>query len=102
MKLVPDISAPIFTTSAFIIGLILCDDLTPAEQNSLGGWFMLIGQTMSTNSAQQQLLNNRNNSSSNYNSNTINDNNLRESANNIKNEINNIFKNCKEQSQNKF
>ena len=95
MKLVPDISAPIFTTSAFVIGLLLCDDLTPAEQNALGSWFMLVGQTISTNSAQQQLLNNRNNSSSNYNAHTINDNNLKESANNIKNEIDNIFKNYK-------
>ena len=93
MKLIPNISANAYTTSAFIIGLLLCDELTPAEQNSLGGWFMLVGQTLSTNAGQQQLLNNRNNTSNNYNSHIINDNNLRNSANNIKNEINNIFKN---------
>lgn len=95
MSIVPSISAPIYTSSAFIIGLLLCDDLTPAEQNSLGNWFMLVGQTLCTNSAQQQLLNNRNKTSTTYNSHVINDNNLKESANNIKNEINNIFKNFK-------
>lgn len=93
MKLVPNISAPIYTTSAFIIGLLLCDDLTPAEQNALGGWFMLVGQTISTNSGQQQLLNNRNNTFNNYNSHIVNDNDLRQSADNIKSEINNIFNN---------
>ena len=92
MRLVPSISAPIYTSSAFIIGLLLCDDLTPAEQNSLGNWFMLVGQALCTNSAQQQLLNNRNNASTTLNSHVINDNNLMQAANNIKNEVNNIFK----------
>ena len=91
MKLVPNISASGYTSSAFIIGLLLCDELTPAEQNSLGNWFMLVGQTLSTNASQQQLLNNRNNASNNLNSHIINDDNLKQSANNIKNEINNIF-----------
>jgi hypothetical protein len=91
MKLVPNISASSYASSAFIIGLLLCDELTPAEQNSLGNWFMLVGQTLSTNASQQQLLNNRNNTSNNLNSHIINDDNLKQSANNIKNEINNIF-----------
>lgn len=55
----PSISAQSFTTSAFIIGYLLIDDLNPAEQNSVGNWFMLVGQVLSTNSAQQQVLNNR-------------------------------------------
>lgn len=93
MKLVPNISSPAYTTSAFIIGILLCEDLTPAEQNSLGSWFMLVGQTMCTNSAQQQLLNNRNNTGSSYNSRIVNDNNLRKSATNIKREVNNVFNN---------
>lgn len=93
MKLVPNIPAPAFSTSAFLLGLLLCDGLTPAEQNALGGWFMLVGQTISTNSGQQQLLNNRQNSDTDYNSHIINDNNLRKSAENIKKEVNNIFNN---------
>ena len=91
MSLIPSVSAPIYTSSAFIIGILLCDDLTPAEQNSLGNWFMMVGQALCTNSAQQQLLNNRNNSSTTLNSHIINDNNLMQSANNIKKEINNIW-----------
>ena len=39
----------IFTTLAFLIGLALIDELDSSEQNALGGWFMLIGQTLSTN-----------------------------------------------------
>ena len=95
MKLVPSVSAPIYSSSAFIIGILLCDDLTPAEQNSLGNWFMLVGQALCTNSAQQQLLNNRNKTANEYNSHVINDNDLMTSANNIKKEINNIFSNYK-------
>ena len=91
MKLVPSVSAPIYSSSAFIIGILLCDDLTPAEQNSLGNWFMLVGQALCTNSAQQQLLNNRNKTANEYNSHVINDNDLINSVNNIKKEINNIF-----------
>ena len=93
MKLVPNISAPIFTSSAFAIGILLVDELTPAEQNSLGNWFMMIGQVLCTNSGQQQVLNNRSNKADSYNSHIINDNNLKKSANNIKKEINNIFAN---------
>lgn len=92
MKLVPSVSAPIYSSSAFALGLLLCDDLTPAEQNSLGNWFMMVGQALCTNSAQQQLLNNRNNLSTQYNSHIINDNNLKQSADNIMREINNILK----------
>ncbi len=95
MKLVPSVSAPIYSSSAFIIGILLCDDLTPAEQNSLGNWFMLVGQALCTNSAQQQLLNNRNKTANEYNSHVINDNDLINSVNNIKKEINNIFSNYK-------
>ncbi len=74
MKLIPNINAEAFTTSAFLIGLLLADDSTPAEQNALGGWFMLIGQTLSTNSGQQQLINNRNNTSNGSNEHTVNSN----------------------------
>lgn len=95
LSLVPSLSAPIYTSSAFIIGLLLCDDLTPAEQNSLGNWFMLVGQALCTNSAQQQVLNNRYKTANNYNSHIINDNDLIKSANNLKHNINNIFKQFK-------
>ncbi len=39
----------VFTTLAFLIGLALIDELDSSEQNALGNWFMLIGQTLCTN-----------------------------------------------------
>ncbi len=38
-----------FTLAAFIIASSLIDQLTSTEQNALGNWFMLIGQTLCTN-----------------------------------------------------
>ncbi len=52
------------TTSAFIIGLILMDNLTYAEQNALGEWLILLGQTIVSNSGFQQVIEQRIN---NYN-----------------------------------
>lgn len=74
MRLPPNIPAPIFDLSAVIIGFLLIDESTPAEQNSIGNWFMLIGQILCTNSAQQQVLNNRSNTSNISNQHIINDN----------------------------
>lgn len=73
MKLPPNIPAPIFDLSAIIIGFLLIDESTPAEQNSIGNWFMLIGQVLCTNSAQQQVINNRTNKSNTSNQHVIND-----------------------------
>ena len=56
--------------------LLLCDDLTPAKQNSIGNWFMLIGQVLSTNASQQQVVNNAKKISNQSNSHIVNDNNL--------------------------
>ncbi len=58
------IPSDVFTVSAVLIGFLLIDDLTPSEQNSIGNWFMMIGQVLCTNSAQQQVINNQNNTSS--------------------------------------
>ena len=52
------VPADAFTISAILIGFLLIDDLNPAEQNSIGNWFMMIGQVLCTNSAQQQVINN--------------------------------------------
>lgn len=74
MNFILDTDSKTFTLSAIIIGYILIDNSTPAEQNSLGNWFMLIGQVLSTNSAQQQVINNKANTSTNQNQHTINSN----------------------------
>ena len=41
----------LLTISAFTIGYVMIDQLTATEQNAVGNFFMLIGQTLSTNSS---------------------------------------------------
>ena len=61
-----------FTLTAFIIGYILCQNLNTNEQNSLGNWFELLGQVLETTAAQNQLLqNNSNKTTNNVNIDTI-------------------------------
>lgn len=38
-----------FTLAAFLLATALIDELSSTEQNALGNWFMLIGQTLCTN-----------------------------------------------------
>lgn len=80
MRIIPSIDAKTYSLSAIIVGYLLIDESTPAEQNALGGWFMLVGQLLSTNAAQQQLLNNRNKTSNSTNRHIINDDNLNDST----------------------
>ena len=44
------------TTVGFILGLVLVDNLTAPEQNMLGNWIILIGQTILTNAASQNII----------------------------------------------
>ena len=37
-----------FTLTAFLLATALIDELSASEQNALGNWFMLIGQTLCT------------------------------------------------------
>lgn len=94
MSLVPNISANSYCLSAIILGYVLNQEITPAEQNSLGNWFMLVGQVLCTNSSQQQVINNRANSSNNLNSHIIDSNEYEKyynEANIIKNSIINFI-----------
>lgn len=43
-------NAKLLTLTAFLLGYALIDNLSSTEQNALGGFFMLVGQTLSTNS----------------------------------------------------
>ena len=47
------------TILAFIIGLILIDDLNVNEQNMLGDWLMLVAQTIITNANSQNIIESR-------------------------------------------
>lgn len=65
----PNIHPTTFNLLAVAVGIVLVGDLNANEQNSLGNWFMLLGQYLSTNSAQQQLIESRiENSNININS----------------------------------
>ena len=81
-----------YTTSAFIIGLLLIDNLTPAEQNSVGNWFMMIGQVLETSASQQQVINNYSNTSNSSNNHIVNDNiqSIKKAVNIINENIKNI------------
>lgn len=69
MNFLKNIPPNIFTTSAFAIGLILTDDLNANELNSIGNWFMLIGQVLETNAAQLQVINSNNNLNNKFDNN---------------------------------
>ncbi len=100
MDIIQNIDSEVFTLSAIVIGYLLIDDSTPAEQNSLGNWFMMIGQVLCTNSAQQQVLNNNNNKSNGtnnsvvngYPSNDFNNNDNKQISSNTQQQINRINK----------
>ena len=45
-----------FTTSAFLIGLLLVQELSIEEQDSIGNWLQLVGLTMQTYASQKVTL----------------------------------------------
>lgn len=55
----PNIDPMAFSFTAILVGTILIDDLNVNEQNSVGNWFMLVGQFMITTAGQQQLIESR-------------------------------------------
>ena len=73
MNIVPNVNANLYTLSAIVIGFALIGDLNPAEQNSLGNWFFLVGQILCTNSSQQQVIDNRENIDSDTTNNIVNE-----------------------------
>ena len=51
---------PTYSTSiAFILGLLLVSDLNTPEQNMLGNWIILLGQTVLTNASAQNVIESR-------------------------------------------
>lgn len=55
----PNINPTSYNLIAVAIGIFLVGDLNANEQNSLGNWFMLLGQYLATNASQQQLIESR-------------------------------------------
>lgn len=54
-----NLNPTVSTLIAYLIGLLLVSDLTAAEQNALGNWIYLIGQTIVTHGASQAIIENR-------------------------------------------
>lgn len=55
----PTVNPRAFTLSSMIVGYLLIDNFTANEQNSIGNWFMTIGQVLECNAAYQQLVEER-------------------------------------------
>ncbi len=81
MSFLNNLNAFEFTTSAFIVGILLCENLNATEQNAIGNWFELLGQVLETNSAQLQVTNNNN---------TTDINSLKKAINIINDKLNNL------------
>lgn len=65
----PNIHPTSYSLLAVAVGIVLVGDLNVNEQNSLGNWFLLLGQYLATNASQQQLIESRiENSNININS----------------------------------
>ena len=79
----------ISTLISYLVGILLVGDLTASEQNALGNWIYLIGQTIITHAASQSLIENRIINSSNIN---INSKNFRKTYNPIIYDIETIKK----------
>lgn len=39
----------LYTIAAFLLGMLLTENLTSTEQNALGNWLMLVAQTLCSN-----------------------------------------------------
>lgn len=85
MSFLSNINANEFTTTAFIVGILLCENLNANEQNAIGNWFELLGQVLETNSAQEQVI-----QSSSANAQKVDIENLKKAINIINNKINNL------------
>lgn len=55
-KITIDLDPYTFTGSALVIGLILVNQLTPNEQDSIGNWLQLVGLVMQTYASQTTTL----------------------------------------------
>lgn len=55
----PNIDPKIATLSASLIGIAIADDFSAAEQNAIGNWLILIGQTLFTNGSWQAMIESR-------------------------------------------
>lgn len=55
-RLIASIDPATFTGSAFIIGILLNNELTPLEQDSVANWLQLVGLVVQTYASQISLI----------------------------------------------
>lgn len=90
-KIVFNIDAYSFTTTAFLIGILLVQDLSNEEQDSVGNWLQLVGLTMQTYASQYSTLH-QNDTSENNNSSTDDLDTLRKAIYKIEKELEKMCK----------
>lgn len=70
-KIIIDIDPYTFTGSALLIGLVLVNELSPNEQDSVGNWLQLVGLVMQTYASQVTTLEGDNSNNSNSDIDTL-------------------------------
>lgn len=90
-KIVFNIDAYSFTTTAFLIGILLVQDLSNEEQDSVGNWLQLVGLTMQTYASQYSTLH-QNDANENNNSSTDDLDTLRKAIYKIEKELEKMCK----------
>ena len=55
----PNINPQIFSLSATLVGALLVEDYSVAEQSAIGNWLMLVSQYIITHAAEQNLIETR-------------------------------------------
>ena len=85
-----------FTTSAFLIGLLLVQELSIEEQDSIGNWLQLVGLTMQTYASQKVTLdvnNTINKDNTNKNNDVTNIEALKKTIKNIEDKLDELYNN---------
>lgn len=85
-----------FTTSAFLIGLLLVQELSIEEQDSIGNWLQLLGLTMQTYASQKVTLdvnNTINEDNTNKSDDVTNIDSLKKTIKNIEDKLDELYNN---------
>ena len=85
-----------FTTSAFLNGLLLVQELSIEEQDSIGNWLQLVGLTMQTYASQKVTLdvnNTINEDNTNKSDDVTNIDSLKKTIKNIEDKLDELYNN---------
>lgn len=91
-KIVFNVEPYCFTTSAFLIGILLIQDLSSAEQDSVGNWLQLVGLTMQTYASQYATITSDDSEEKNSNENCCDIETIKKAIKKIETELENISK----------